>query len=60
MWEGRGEGREGHGMGGSVVGRVLVEWGWCGGCGYEGRTLGVERVATGEEVLTTLSGRIRA
>ena len=34
--------------------------GLCGGCGYEERTLGVERVVAGERGLTMLSGRIRA
>ena len=34
--------------------------GWCGGCGYEARTLGAERVVTRERGLTMLSGRIRA
>ena len=52
--------REGRGMGGRVVGRVLGEWGWCGGCGYEERTLEVERVVAGEKGLTLLRGRIRA
>ena len=34
--------------------------GWCGGCGYEARTLGAERVVAGERGLSMLSGRIRA
>ena len=44
-------GREGHGM-----------WreGLCGGCGYEERTLEVERIVVGERGLAMLRGRIRA